>query len=594
MSGISGGEVDEASLRKMLDGISGDDSEIRWRHEAGNYSLGIRYPQTDPHGAAVWEDGSRAGVIYGAITNLDELSLTVDQALEQLLDRPTEVAPKLEGGFLIVCYDATDNRFVLVTDKLGARSCYYTTNAGFQFATAVDVLLPNIKEPTLNAQAANDMLLMGHLWGDHTLVTQIKAMRPATVLEVVNGKRSFERYWKPDYSEEESGPEYVTELVNRYRQAIRRTSKTLPSEAGIWLSGGLDSRTTASALMEQTSPEGFNTLRAYTYNANPPTGDNTRIASDVAQRLGIPLKQIPFTAETVAENFEQIIEATDGTVRWISTLNLSATYAVDRVSPVMMEGMQGALVGDHLLRHHLDGSRSAVEAQYESEAGSSVEAVQRVLSPDIDPFSTFKEEVKYTSELSSREQVLDIHFQNYYNRHTLASNRLMRDCGGSRVPHADGDYLEWCAKLPHQYRKGTVSLPIGQEDRIPLGTSPVKLELSRSISPELTDITYERTKIKPKWPYPFHVGGFFTNVIVNRLRSKPTYGNGQLADFWIRDVDTRLHDRVAKLVDDAASRDLFDGDAVRETFDAHMSGANNAPMISQITTLEYWIQTHLD
>jgi asparagine synthase (glutamine-hydrolysing) len=438
------------------------------------------------------------------------------------------------------------------------------------------------------------MLLMGHLWGDHTLVEEVAAVRPATVLEVVDGERSSERYWKPDFTEEEPGPAYISELVRRYRQAAGRAAGTLPSEAGIWLSGGLDSRTTASALLEHAGTGEFDTLRAYTYNANPPTSDNTRIAGDIAQRLGIELKQIPLTAESVDANFDRIVEATDGMVRWVSTLNLSATYATDRVSPVMMEGMQGALVGDHLLRHHLDGSHTPVEAQYDSEAGNSAAAVRRVLASDVDPFATFKEEVEYSDERGSREQVLDIHFQNYYSRHAMSSNRLMRDRGGSRVPHSDGDYVEWCAKLPLKYRKGTTTLPVGNQGRIPLGTSPVKLKLSQRLSPDLADITYERTKMKPKYPYPAHVGGFFANVIFNRLRSKPTYGNGQLADFWIRDRTTDLHDRIAGLVADARSRDIFDGDGVQAVFDEHMDGANNAPMLSQITTLEHWIQNHLD
>lgn len=48
---------------------------------------------------------------------------------------------------------------------------------------------------------------------------------------------------------------------------------------------------------------------------------------------------------------------------------------------------------------------------------------------------------------------------------------------------------------------------------IPYGTSRTKLGLLRRIAPGLTDITYERTKVKPSRPYPIHIVGFLGNVL---------------------------------------------------------------------------------
>lgn len=312
----------------------------------------------------------------------------------------------------------------------------------------------------------------------------------------------------------------------------------------------------------------------------------------MARRLGIEFTQVPLTAESFGENFERVIEATDGMVRWNTTLNLSPTYTIQSPAPVLFEGMQGELIGDHPFRRHLTDFDSAVESQFSSEAGSDPELIDRVLEPDVDPFGSFKREVAETSEKTLRKQVLDIHFQNYY-RGTLASNAVMRERVGSRVLHADGEYLEWCARLPHRYRKGAFPIEIG-DGGIPYGTTRAKLELIRRIDGSLADVVYERTKMKPSWPYPTHVAGLLGNILVGRLQSKPTYGNGQLADFWIRDTDTRVHDRVADLIEGARTRDIFDGDVLQDLSDQHMDGANNSPMLAQITTLEYWFDNHLD
>jgi asparagine synthase (glutamine-hydrolysing) len=285
-------------------------------------------------------------------------------------------------------------------------------------------------------------------------------------------------------------------------------------------------------------------------------------------------------------------------LRWNTAANVSAAYRVDADVPVLIEGRQGALVGDHLLRHHLNDSLSVVEAQRASEASSSTSTVRELLEPTVDPLATLRAEAERTAESTHRGKVMDIHFQNYYPRLGLASNSLMRDRGDSRVVHADGDYLEWCAKIPLAYRKGTYPLSdrvVGSDaGGVPYGTSIAKLELCRRICPELADVVYERTKVKPSRPYPMHALGFVGNVVANRFRDEPTYGGGQLADFWIRDEDTALHRRVATLVEDATDRDVFNGDAVRELYDQHMAGSNNVTQLAQITTVEHWIQNHLD
>lgn len=591
MSGVVGGEFDSTVVREMVEGIAGPGDDEREIYGSDGVSIGVTRPAVDKRGVSCWSDANRAGVVYGVITNLGELSASLSDVFESLFEDPTGTLADLEGGFLVAGYDSSADRQLVATDKLGARECYVTESGGFAFSTDLAALVSQLDDVAVDRQAVNDMLLVGHMWGNRTLVEGVRTVRPATVVEVTDGDRSAERYWKPSYEQADPGDEYLSELVRRYRQAVERTSRTFPAEAGLWLSGGLDSRTTAAALLETIPSVEFESLDAYTYDANPPTNDNPRLARKIAEILDIGFTEVPLTAETFGDCFEAVIESVDGMIQWNTVVNLSTTFAMDSRPPVMIEGMQGELVGDHLLRPHVQNVASPVESQFKSEAAANPETVAELLTADVDPLLTFREEVEATGESEPRKQILDIHFRNYYSRKTLASNRIMRNFVGTRTPHADGDYLEWCSRLPSRYRKGAFPFTDG---KVPYETTRAKLALCRRVAPELSNVTYERTKVRPSLPYPLHVLGFVTNVAVGRLRSEPTYGSGQLSDFWIRDESTRLHDRVVTLLDDARRRELFDADAVSEVYTDHMSGTNNAGLIARITTLEHWLQEHVD
>lgn len=598
MSGVAGGAVHDVSLKRFVEELQNDEADPIWLVQRRDNGLGLAGNSDSHHGARTWSDDHRAGVVHGAITNLREQGWTERELFERLFDRPAATAAEIEGGFLITAYDEEANRFLLVTDKLGARPCYYTTEGPFRFATEVSALATRLDSPSVDTQAVSDMLLMGHLWGERTLVKEVKAIRPATVAEFTAEGLTTERYWKPEYNEAVPGEEYLSGLVSRYRQAAQRAVSTFPREAGIWLSGGLDSRTTAAALLEHTSPGSFESLKAFSYDANPPTNDNPAIAKSVCDELGIDFAEVSLTATTFASALERVIEATDGMIAWSTLVNLSATYNIGDVPPVLLEGMQGELLGDHLLRYHLYNSESPVQAQYDSEAGTSASTVQNFLNLDVDPYATFEAEAERTPETTHRRKVLDIHFQNYYSRHALTSNRVAREETETRTVQVDGDYLEWCARLPRSYRKGTFPLTRlfikADAGGIPYGTSRAKLELCRRIAPSLADITYERTKTRPERPYPQHVAGFVMNVVVNRALGNPTYGKESLSDIWLRDRTTELHAHVSRLIDSARSRPIFSEEAVSDVYKRHMEGENNASMIAKITTIEHWLQQHID
>lgn len=594
MTGVTGGTVDGGQLDRMIGTMHNEPWYSSDRFAAGEYGIGSQHHgKKDPDGHSFWTDGQRAGVVDGSITNLSELGWDVPTAFERLLRSPDRTLKALDGSFIIVCLDASDDRLIVGTDKIGSRPCYYTTENEFAFGSGLSPLIEIADEPTVNTQGIADLLLMGHMWGDTTLLEDVHALHPATVLEYDDGEVRTHRYWHPDYNPTAPTEEYYHRLTTLYQRAVDRTAGSTSGDVGIWLSGGLDSRSTISELARNHEIcDEFDSLTAYTYDANPGGGINPALAQDVAETLELPIEQVPLTADHFLSVLEKSVDMTDGMVKWNTLKNLSAVFNIEQREPnVLMEGIVGELVGQHLSRYHLTKTSSLVESMYESEAAISAEIVEDILDVRVDPLGSLRKEARRIDEPSFEEEVVDAHFQNYYSRLAHASNPVPRSQAGTRIPYADGDFLSHAAKLPLSWRMG--SLPFTDGEYI-FGVVKPKIRMIRSLNSELAAIPYERSRLKPTYPYPLHVIGFFVSTAISQLRSNYTYGGKGLAGEWYRSHE-EFQQKINELLDSACDRPFFDADTVRDHQRRHLDGdSEEMNVLSPITTVEIWLQRNLD
>lgn len=596
MTGLSGGEATGAGLRRMVDPMRHEEWYAEERFEEGGLGLGmLHHGDRDPKGHATWEGRRVAGALDGAISNLDDLGWDVGDVFERFLEAPARTARAVDGPFVLACVDADADRVLLATDKIGCRPCFYTTADGFHFASEVKSLLPRIEEPTVDEQGVGDMVLMGNMWSDDTLVEAVRSLHPATVLEYADGEVSRRRYWTPAFGTAAPGEEYLYGLTREFQRTVDRIGTTVSGDVGLWLSGGLDSRATLRELVRSArngAGADVDSLVALTYDANPGGGVNPALARQVVDVLDVPLEEVPLTADQFVSRFEECVDVTDGMVRWNTLVNLSSVFNIREHDPdVVMEGLEGALVGHHLCRHHFTAPDSPVESMYRSEAATSVERVRDVLAVDVDPLEPFRREARRSARESMDEVVVDAHYQNYYHRLAHASNHLARSQVGTRVPYADGRFLEHTARLPLSYRMGDVPFSDGE---LIYGVVKPKIRMINQLDADLAEIPYERSGLKPTYPYPAHVVGFFASTALAQLRSDPTYGGKGLVDEWYRHSGS-LRDTVDGLLADARDRRLFDGDVLRELQETQRSGdGSEITTIAAVTTVEQWLQRHLD
>ena len=169
MTGVLGGTVTGEPFRAMTEAIQFEPWYETERFEGGESSLGlVHHGERDPLGSATWEGESRAGVVHGALVGREHTD--TDTLVERVLDAPHETLREVDGPFVLAAVDFDAERFVLATDKLGTRPCYYTLENGLAFGSSVAALLTGIDDPQLDEQGVSDLLMMSGLWGERTLV----------------------------------------------------------------------------------------------------------------------------------------------------------------------------------------------------------------------------------------------------------------------------------------------------------------------------------------------------------------------------------------------------------------------------------------
>ena len=580
MPGVTGGTLSSRALGEMLDAMDNEEWYETAERSVGDCRIGlVHHGDRDPNGWTTWRDGNKVGVLHGVISNQGELGRSTDEIFERVLADPDRTLPELSGPFLLVAADRTST--IVATDKLGTRPCYYSTVNGFLFGSELKSLVTQLHDPRVDEHAVSDMLFMGYVFGRKTLVNDVHSLRPASYLRHEDGNVELHCYWRPDFGID-SQKGYVDEAVERYRRVVGNVAGTIDGRTGVWLSGGLDSRTLTAALMDE-----IDSLRTFTYD-NSATQEDRIGAERVADSLSVPNQFCDYSASEFMESIERGVDIMDGMLQWSFFVNLPPVLNdVSGQVDVLFEGSsQGEFFGDVLYRSYLTG-KSSVDALIAQKGQLSPADVQSLLSPQVSPTQSVGRVVEESTQPRREHRTLDALWQMFADSH-FRSNRLYRSQAGTRVPFADGEFMNHVARMPYQrYRIGSIP---GTGGRVPSAVAPLKLEVARRVGGPSAGVPYNRTDCRPTSPLALHALGFVANNLKKRVVGPDTCRMGR----WYRN-DPKMRAFVDTLLDDACDRDIFDADGVRTLQREHLDGhADHLKPISAITTLELWMQKHLD
>ncbi|WP_246999268.1 asparagine synthase-related protein [Halosolutus gelatinilyticus] len=580
MTGIVGGTAAEPTIDAMLDSLYQEPWYAIERRSLEELGVGVaHHGAKDPQSSTIWGTDRVLGAIYGVVSNAAELPWTMEELLLAIVDSPDVALPKLEGPFLITAMDRRTGTIRIATDKVGSRPCYYTAESGFFFGSELKPLLERVGSPTVDRRAVSDLLLLGTVVGEKTLLEGVRNLPPATYLTYADGAVETSRYWYPEFSDDPD-EDYVGGWIRRHDSAMGDLAGTVDGRLGLWLSGGIDSRVAGASLLRNGAD-----FAALTYDNGLP-GDNS-VAPRVADSFGVEHRQVTDvtgSADEFIESVERCIDCNDAMQSWAFVPALPFMYhGLAETVDVVMEG--GTFLGEGVWSHDIETGVSPAEMLYQKRRLLPADEVASLVPAIDDPRRSLRSEVEHLGEYSNARQLRDA-IQRIYAYLHMRSNVVQRSQVGTRTI-SDGAFLNHFLEMPVEQRMQTVP---GTNGKIPFGVPPLKLRVTRELGAGLDEIPYQRTGVAPSRSYWLHTAGFVGKQLANRLTSDSP--GPYLAQYRRSE---RVRSFVDELVDDARDRPFFDGDELLALRDRIRSGkSDNLTPLAAVTGLERWLQRHVD
>jgi asparagine synthase (glutamine-hydrolysing) len=491
-----------------------------------------------------------------------------------------ESIASLEGIFIAAILDMDKKRLTLVNDRFGLYPCYYARSSkGFVFAPSVKPILDTgAVEKKLDLISVAEYFRFQHLMDDRTFVEQIKLLPNAAILnlDIATGNFRIEPSWDfdrlPEIRHDLSFKEAVDETRRLLRETIRKRSQKNSASIGVYLSGGMDSRTILGLIDREVWP----TVHTFTYGH--PDSRDFALARNVAKRVSAT--HHPMILENgnwVKEYFDQHLRLTEGFHSWIHSHGISTfEYARDYIG-VNLSGLGGGwlMAGEDIdpglydppdmiawtsNMFHLYNQKntwpSLTEAEekflyspdlYRSCIKDRAFESLRKAAQEAERFDPLRRTEYFTWQHSNRR---------LYHMFTVFYSAYI----DMRYPYYDYPLIEFIFSLPLEYRK-----------QYRLYRAVLQKEL-----PQLATIPYDRDYLLPTTRELIREGHRIYFKTRNKLRRAiriPVHENKTLYADYENYLRTDLREWASNILFDkqTLSRGIFDPQGVRSIFMRHMS-----------------------
>lgn len=615
--GICDFRRDNQELGKLLSRMSDSLCHETWYHTnryvgaplaMGRVSLGLLNPEPQP---IFNRDRAFCIVLDGELYNYDSLKaqlyaeghhFSIENDAEFLLHwyeaRGIEGLSELNGSFVLAIWDSQTQTVTLACDRYGLRPLYYARRADcLLFASEVKALLADpLLTREIDHHAVADFFAFEMLLGDKTFFSEIRVLPPASALTFGRQTWSIKRYWdftfceEPIPVDEQAAANRLDELL---QSAVSRcTNGDLP--IGVFLSGGLDSRTLLGAVARRSVP-------VQTFTMGREGSYDVCFARQIAEAVGTKHHTLTLCPEAQAELIERGVWLTDGMMNCIHMSILNLLPLARNHVDVVLDGIGGdGTLGGHYLNSSLFDTPSDGELTQALFA-----RFNTVLPPSLmSGFFTdhFFTRIKNLAYESIREQVRRAPPKRFVNKseYVYMRNRqrrfisfgpiLTRSQLESRAPFYDNDLIEFIYSLPAEIRQN------------------YKLHwyLLTKHYPELAAIPWELTGLPISVSTPAvrlgARGWFRLRREINKVLLRVSKGHLSLPNprhfidyaSWWRTV---LRDWATKLIlsPQALKRGYVKPEAVHRLVAQHMSGyRDHTVRLGILLTFELWHRMFID
>ncbi|HOF40053.1 MAG TPA: asparagine synthase-related protein, partial [Candidatus Hydrogenedentes bacterium] len=254
--------------------------------------------------------------------------------------------PALNGAFFFMLWDPEARTLIAANDRYGLYPMYWAQKDGRYCLSSrtLGPVLAGVVPGGIDTLAVAQILTVDDFVGGRTLVKDVSAFPPGTMMTKTPDRIDWQTYWVWDYPAEQglSAEEWGRRAGAALVEAVRRQAGAGRS-IGVTLSGGLDSRCVAAAAVQTgISP------RTFTWGED---GCYDRLyASEIARALGIEHQDCPYEYDSLAERFEEGVAITEGMCNAFDMHFLAHLHIIAGVD-VVLNGFAGdAVLGETFLR----------------------------------------------------------------------------------------------------------------------------------------------------------------------------------------------------------------------------------------------------
>ncbi len=337
------------------------------------------------------------------------------------------------GTFSGAFYKKDKDEWLIYTNHLGDHQVFYWEN-GESFIVSSDLnwLVDALKqlniEYSFNEEAFKSILSYGWVYGNMTMINEVKKLLPGTFLRINNKKiveiKRYHLFENTKYNKQ-TEEEIIEEIDKRFRKAVAleyEKDKEYGYEHFALLSGGLDSRMSLWVANDM----GYKVALAITFGQSQ--GDDIKVSNQIAAKLRIPhlIKTLDDFNSIEKSNILRKVKRSFGLIDVSGTINAYFEKILNTDNNGLIHG---GLIGDAIL--------ASLWEHHKKPSGSIVGAINNVVL------------VKYNSIYKNEE------LEFIYNR--VSHWTLGCQCTTwERLPYAsvflDIDFMEYCFSIPLKYR----------------------------------------------------------------------------------------------------------------------------------------------
>lgn len=436
----------------------------------GRVSLRISNPQPQP----VWnEDHTICLAFEGELYDYQKHKTRLQQAGHRFAsDDPAEVAlhlyeqqgdhfaSELNGAFAMSIWDRRDRSLRAINDRLGLYPLYYAQYANkIAFASGVRAILADPDCPhSVDQVAIEEFLTFDHLLGDRTFVEQIRLLPQATILKIVDGRLSKERYYDlryPSQYELRSESEVVEELIAVLRKAVARQAND-DQPLAVLLSGGLDSRVILAFLNDLPARGNL-----HTFTFGVPGCDDARFAQEISSHTRAQHHFFELKPDYLLEHAENGVRITDGHGNIVNLHALATVREESEISKIIYKGFLGDAMMGFALRHqhwaeYDEETSIRAHLQVHSDQGVinyTPAEKQALFTPAFQQktsgllYREYRQGMLASGSRLLADQRLYFDFTQRVPRMTINGVEVARSHAIIRLPFADNDLIEFSLKV---------------------------------------------------------------------------------------------------------------------------------------------------